>query len=102
MNSLERRYADEILDKRKLVGEIRQWWFEEFAFRIGHDCRVTFDFMCWMADGSIEFHECKGRMREDALVKLKVAANRYPFKFYLIKLAKVKEGGGWIIKRVPK
>jgi hypothetical protein len=37
-----------------------------------------------LANGELELHETKGFMRDDAAVKLKVAAGMYPMRFYLV------------------
>lgn len=47
------------------------------------------------------FYEVKGFMRDDAAVKIKVAASVYPcFTFYLVTKRKKKEGGGWSIQQM--
>ena len=37
--------------------------------------------------GVLELHECKGFWRDDARVKIKVAASLYPFKFIAVTAA---------------
>lgn len=45
--------------------------------------------------------ETKGFMRDDAAVKIKVAARAYPWiKFHLVTKKKKKDGGGWAIEEV--
>lgn len=45
--------------------------------------------------------ETKGFMREDASVKIKVAARLYPWiKFHLVTKRRKKDGGGWDIEEV--
>ena len=44
-----------------------------------------------LADGTLEVHEVKGHWVDDARVKIKVAADMYPFRFIAIKAA----GGNW-------
>jgi hypothetical protein len=46
-------------------------------------------------DGQMEIHETKGFWTDDARVKIKVAADMYPFKFVAIKARAKKDGGGW-------
>jgi hypothetical protein len=68
------------------------------TFKLAADCRYTPDFMVFMCDGTIEFHETKGFMREDARVKLYTAAAQWPyFKFVIVK----RLGHGWTFKDVP-
>ncbi len=47
------------------------------------------------ADGVLEMREVKGFMRDDAAVKLKVAAATYPFRFVLVRVRPKNRGGGW-------
>jgi hypothetical protein len=84
MNRLEENYSQQ-LELRKRVGEIRGWEFEKVTLKIADDCRFTPDFFVVTADDLIEFHETKGFMRDDAAVKIRVAADRFPmFKFVLV------------------
>ena len=39
--------------------------------------------------------EVKGFLRDDAAVKIKVAAKLYPFRFTMYQRQKAKAGGGW-------
>jgi hypothetical protein len=51
-----------------------------------------------MADGTMEFVDCKGGgpMDEKSRVKAKVAAERYPMFVFVIEQKKAKkDGGGW-------
>jgi hypothetical protein len=75
MNGHEAEYATLFLNNRV-------WKFEAITFRLGDDCRYTPDFMVIAEDDVVEFHEVKGFWRDDAKVKLRVAAEQYPmFRF---------------------
>lgn len=106
MNNLERSYAETVLAPRKLAGEVLEWWFEAITFKLADDCRYTPDFLVMLADRSLECHETKAEWsngqvaRDDALVKLKVAALQFPFRFYLCFKRTKKNGGDWKIKEV--
>ena len=78
MNRLEARYA-ELLDARQAAGEVAEWHFEALTLKLARDTRYTPDFMVVLPDGTVELHEVKGFMREDAHVKLKVCALAFPF-----------------------
>lgn len=92
MNKTEARYAKQLEHKRRR-GEILNWWFEGITFRLADDnSRYTPDFLVLMPDGALECHEIKGHWEIAALVRIKVAADRYPFKF--IALSKPK-GSDW-------
>ncbi|MGD0968655.1 MAG: hypothetical protein ABR949_10240 [Candidatus Aquilonibacter sp.] len=62
--------------------------------KLAPDTRYTPDFAVMLADGSLEMHETKGFMREDALVKIKLAAELFPFRFFLVK----RDRDGWDVK----
>lgn len=95
MNNLEARYAAQVLEPMKRSGEIIEYWFERFTFKIAQDCRYTPDFVLLKADGLLECHETKGFFEDDALVKIKVAADLFPFRFVAIQMIAKKHGGGW-------
>ncbi len=81
MNQTERRYAD-LLEDRKRAGEITFYAFEAVKLKLAKLTQYTPDFMVVRADGVIEFHEVKGTFWEDdARVKVKVAAEKFPFVF---------------------
>ena len=43
----------------------------------------------------MELHEVKGHWQDDARVKIKVAAEQYPFRFVAVKARAKKDGGGF-------
>lgn len=95
MNRTEESYAW-YLDGLKRAGDILFYKFGVVTLRIGQDCRYTPDFLVITKDLAVEFHEVKGFMRDDALVKLKAAASQYPFIFRLVH----KVAGQWDIKEI--
>ena len=87
MNKLEAEYA-QLLGLLKHGGDILDWRYEPIKLRLAHKTFYTPDFLVIQPDG-FEFHETKGFMRDDAAVKLKVAAQLYPwFRFVLVKKSK--------------
>ena len=71
--------------------------FERIKLKLADKTFYTPDFYVLKKDGQLEMHEVKGFMRDDAAVKLKVAAAQFPFiKFFLIK----KDKTGWDIREV--
>lgn len=94
MNKLEQRYAGH-LEQRRLAGEVLWWAYEAVTFRLAKDTRYTPDFVLLLADGLVEFRETKGYWRDDAKVKIKVAAALFPFRFVAVTAASKKDGGGW-------
>lgn len=79
MNSLEARYAVEVLDRGLEDGTVSRWLFEPFRLKLSSKTFYTPDFMALMADGTLSFREVKGFLREDAAVKFKWAREAYPF-----------------------
>lgn len=97
MNKLESDYS-QLLDHRKRTGEILDWRFEAITLKLGFDTRYTPDFMVINCKCEIEFHETKGFMRDDANVKIKIAAGMFPFRFILVK----KEQGELTFKEIKR
>jgi hypothetical protein len=70
---------------------------QNITLKLGDDCRYTPDLNHINENGRLVFIEIKGWMRDDALVKLKVAARTFPlFDFVLVR----KTGTGWSITAV--
>lgn len=83
MNNLESAYA-EILEAQKRCGIIIDYKFEALKFRLADKTYYTPDFLVITSLG-IEIHETKGFMRDDANVKIKVAAETFWWaKFVLV------------------
>jgi hypothetical protein len=79
MNKTEATHAMD-LEMRKRVGEILDYHWQPLRLKLGADCTYEPDFLLIMADLSIEFHEVKGGfITDDAIVKVKVAANLFPW-----------------------
>ena len=74
---------------------------QAITFKIANGCRYTPDFAVFGGDGEIVCYEVKGFMRDDAAVKLKVAASLYPHvAFHIVTSKPKKAGGGWDIQCV--
>ena len=103
MNKTEARYA-EYLERLRLGGEILYWEYEPITLRIGGNKLTTYtpDFLVITSASTVHFHEVKGFWRDDARVKIKVAAAAFPFfRFASVRAKPKKEGGGWEWERVP-
>jgi hypothetical protein len=90
MNKLEADYAAH-LELRRAAGEILWYRYEALKLRLAQKTFLTPDFAVMLANGELEVHECKGYMQDDAAVKLKVAAEAYPFRFILVRRPRVKD-----------
>ena len=90
MNKTEAAYGA-FLEGEKYAGRVAWYRFEGMTLKLADDCRYTPDFTVMRADGAMECHEVKGFWRDDARVKIRVAASLYPFRF----VAVTKTKGGW-------
>jgi hypothetical protein len=98
MNKLEAEYA-EYLEARKKAGEILDYGFERITLKLAKRTSYTPDFDVLLPDGLLEFHETKGFWEEDARIKIKVAAQTFPFTFFGVQKKPKKDGGGWAFER---
>lgn len=97
MNKTEQSYANQ-LELLKNTGVILWYKFEGIKFRLADNTFYTPDFSVMNANGEMEIHEVKGFWQDDARVKIKVAADMYPFKFKAVTAKTKKNGGGWAIE----
>lgn len=97
MNKTEQSYAT-TLEQKKWAGEVAWYRFEGVKLRLADNTFYTPDFAVMLANGEMEMHEVKGYWVDDARVKIKIAAEMYPFRFIAIKVNPKKEGGGWSIE----
>lgn len=82
MNKTEKRYCKEILNPSKYTGDLVEWLFEPVKFRLAKKTFYTPDFLVIASAGypRIQFHEVKGGfVRDDAIVKFKVAREMFPW-----------------------
>jgi hypothetical protein len=108
MNRTETDYACR-LDLLRRSGDILQWGFEAMTLRLAADVRYTPDFTVLRPAGPgccrLEAHETKGYMRDDARVKVRLAASLFPWiTFFVVRRAKGPGVylGQWTIEEVPR
>lgn len=82
MNQWETDYAGR-LEMQRIAGEIDWWSFEPMRLRLAKATGYTPDFIV-VSQGRISAHEVKGFWRDDARVKLKVAAEMYRWIRFVI------------------
>ncbi|MCL8154069.1 DUF1064 domain-containing protein [Enterobacter roggenkampii] len=97
MNKTESEYC-QLLELRKRAGEIVWYRFEGIKLRLADNTFYTPDFAVMLSTGEMEMHEVKGFWTDDARVKIKVAAEQYPFRFIAVKPKAKKAGGGWEVE----
>lgn len=92
MNKTEREFS-KILDKAARKGEIVRWQFEEVSLKIAPSTRYIPDFIAVLPTGAWQVFEIKGHLEDDAAVKFKAAAEKYPeMSFHMLK----RQRGQWI------
>ncbi len=102
MNKTEAAYAER-LRALQMAGEILWHRFEGVKLRLADKTFLTVDFAVMRADGQLEMHDVKGSKAiytDDARVKMKVAAEMYPFVFRVAYPNSKRQGGGWQIEEV--
>ena len=93
MNGTEQAYALH-LNEQLAKGEVLWWTFEAIRLRLADKTTLTIDFFVMTGAGELQAHELKGKDKhweDDARVKIKVAAELYPFQFFGVHRA----SGAW-------
>jgi hypothetical protein len=89
-NQWERDYAS-YLEQLRHLHQIEWWAYECINLRLADNTYYRPDFLV-VTENEIQIHEVKGRMRNEGLVKFKIAMNCYPFfRFKMVK----KINGTW-------
>jgi hypothetical protein len=91
MNGTERIFAD-LLEKERLAGAILRWDFQPEKLRLADKTWYTPDFRVVDNQHRIVWYEVKGFVRDDAIVKLKVANECHPYVFIMVFWHGVKKG----------
>lgn len=100
LNKTEAAYREH-LEALKHAGSILWYRFEGIKLRLADNTFLTVDFSVLAADGHLEMHDVKGGrgvFMDDAKVKMKVAADSYPFVFKVAFPRTKKAGGGWDVE----
>lgn len=87
MNKTEKAYGA-YLEGLKTQGSVAWFKFEGIKFRLADKTFYSPDFAVMLSNGEMEIHEVKGFWQDDARVKIKIAAEMYPFKFIAIQYKK--------------
>lgn len=97
MNKTEEAYA-EILETKKLIGEIVEWYFHAITLAYGEDARFTTDFFVMYPDGLLEFVDVKGAgpVNEASICRAKACAEKFwMFTFVVEKSTGVGKNRTW-------
>lgn len=85
MNGIETRMAGELESLQK-QGKIYSWQFESVNLKLTKKTWYRPDFLVTKNDGTLQFLETKGHLRDDANAKFKMAVHLYPtFEFQMVK-----------------
>ena len=102
MNATEAKFAN-YLRGLEIVGDILWWKHEGIKLQLADNTTLNVDFNVMYADGLLVMIDVKGAkaiIEEDAKVKMKVAAEQFPFVFRYAFPRQKKDGGGWIIEEI--
>lgn len=102
MNATEARFAN-YLRGLEITGEILWWRHEGIKLQLADNTTLNVDFNVMYADGLLVMIDVKGAkaiIEEDAKVKMKVAAEQFPFVFRYAFPRQKKGGGGWIFEDI--
>ncbi|GKW21875.1 hypothetical protein PEC302107_36040 [Pectobacterium araliae] len=102
MNKTEVAYSQH-LEIMKRAGEVLWYRFEGVKLRLADNCFLTVDFAVMFSDRQLVMIDVKGSkaiFTDDARVKMKVAADSYPFVFRVAYPKPKKLGGGWEIEEL--
>lgn len=96
-NKTETAYRGE-LERREAAGEIEWFRFEGVRLKLADNTTYLPDFAVMLSDGTMEMHEVKGYWQDLSRMKIKVAADQYPFRFIAItgKAKAKRDGGQWV------
>lgn len=84
MNEWEAKFA-QTLEARKKAGELVWWAYEPIRIRLADGTFYRPDFVTVDQHGRTEIYEVKGFMREASRVRLRVATEKLPYQFYLVR-----------------
>jgi hypothetical protein len=95
MNLWERGYLAHL----KAREDVDRAEFEGLRIKLAPGSWYKPDFFVLLRCGRIELHEVKGRWREAARVRIKVAARLHPYwTFIAVRRLRQRDGGGWTVE----
>lgn len=103
MNKTEQRFWDEWIAPRLLARDLLWAKFEAVTLKLAPDCRLTMDFFVMDSSHALRAIDVKGSfaiVMDDAAVKMRVAADGFPWRFSIAVPLSKKAGSGWDFKDV--
>lgn len=93
LNKTERAF----LEYLRYTAQVKCLHVMSVTLKLAFDCRLTPDFSYYSEGGQLTFIDVKGWQREDALIKMKVAARTFPeWRFVIVKRIK----GAWKFEEI--
>lgn len=102
MNKAEAAYKQH-LELLLRAGEILWYAFDSVKLRLADKTFLSVDFFVLTKDNELQAIDVKGSLAiiaDDAKVKMKVAANNFPWRFFYAVPKPKKHGGGWSVTEV--
>lgn len=99
LNKTEKAYRD-LLEEQKTSGEILWYSFDSIKLRLANNTFLSVDFFILTKDFKLQAIDVKGSLAiitDDAKVKMKVAADKFPLEFFYAIPKPKKEGGGFML-----
>lgn len=101
LNKTEKAWA-RVLEGRRVRGEIQGWLSQTASWELAKGVHYRPDFLVVELDGQLVFHEVKGsrgfKLDPQGRVKLKVAADKFPFLTWVGVVKRKK--GGWDVEEI--
>lgn len=94
LNKTEQEFQEE-LERRKHIGTIKWYRFHPFNLRLANGLFYRPDVLVLDSSDQLIVYEVKGFWTDDAVAKVKVAADTFPFAFIAVSKEAKKRGGGW-------
>lgn len=101
-NKTEAAY-EQLLELRKQAGDILWYAFDSVKLRLADNTFLSVDFFVLTKDCELQAIDVKGSMAiitDDARVKMKVASDKFPWRFFYAIPRPKKDGGGWMEKEI--
>lgn len=97
MNKTERSYAD-LLDQRRLAGDILDWKFHAMNVRLADNTFYETDFLVVAADRELQIHEVKGtHITDKGKIKIKLCGQALPWFRCILA---IKEGATFTLSEI--
>ena len=101
-NKTEQAYED-LLQDQKSSGEVLWYSFDSVKLRLANNTFLSVDFFVLTKDYRLQAVDVKGSMAiitDDAKVKMKIAAEKFPWEFFYAIPKPKRDGGGFMMVEI--